>query len=181
MFTTAVHSIRTKKDLLKIYKYLKNPIEILEEDKENIEFYINVEKSRNSIKNYDIHDEKMEINYAWDLSGYEELKGKEEWFMDTMVGNSLDRTPCAYHIYQAFSKKSVTVNEAYNIGFEFQNEMWPVTYTIILVTHSNKENIHNHMLVIPDERSSFNEKSFYKKREEITKKVWDKVKRKDIA
>ena len=37
------------------------------------------------------------------------------------------------------------------------------------------------MLVIPDERSSFNEKSFYKKREEITKKVWDKVKRKDIA
>ena len=78
MFTTAVHSVRTKKDLLKIYNYLKNPQEILEQDKYNIDFYINVEKSRNSIKNYDIHDEKMEIDFKWDLSGYEELKGKEE-------------------------------------------------------------------------------------------------------
>ncbi len=176
MFTTAVHSIRTKKDLLKIYKYLKNPQEVLEQDKDNIEFYINVEKSRNSIKNYDIHDEKMEINYKWDLSGYDELKGKEEWFMDIMVGNALDKTPCAYHVYQAFSKKSVTINEAYNIGYAFLDEMWPVTYTIIMVTHSNKENIHNHMLIIPDERSSFNEKIFYKRREEITKKVWKIIK-----
>ena len=110
MFTTAVHSVRTKKDLLKIYNYLKNPQEILEQDKDNIDFYINVEKSRNSIKNYDIHDEKMEIDFKWNLSGYEELKGKEEWFMDTMVGNSLDRTPCAYHVYQAFSKGSVNVS-----------------------------------------------------------------------
>lgn len=96
--------------------------------------------------------------------------------MDTMVGNSLDRTPCAYHIYQAFPKKSVNVNEAYNIGSTFLEEMWPVTYIIIMITHSNKDNIHNHMLVIPDERSSFNEKLFYKRREEITKKVWRNVK-----
>ena len=176
MFTTAVHSVRTKKDLLRIYNYLKNPQEILEQDKYNIDFYINVEKSRNSIKNYDIHDEKMEIDFKWDLSGYEELKGKEEWFMDTMVGNSLDRTPCAYHVYQAFSKGSVNVNEAYNIGIAFQEEMWPFTYTIIMITHSNKDNIHNHMLVIPDERSSFYEKSFYKRREEVTKMVWKKIK-----
>ena len=38
MFTTAVHSVRTKKDLLKIYNYLKNPQEILEQDKYNIDF-----------------------------------------------------------------------------------------------------------------------------------------------
>ena len=101
MFTTAVHSIRTKKEMLKIYYYLKNPQEILEQDKENIEFYINVEKSRNSIKNYDIHNEKMEIDFLWDLSGYEELKGKERWFMDRMVENSADKAPCAYHVYQA--------------------------------------------------------------------------------
>ena len=107
MFTTAVHSIRTKKEMLKIYYYLKNPQEILEQDKENIEFYINVEKSRNSIKNYDIHNEKMEMDFLWDLSGYEELKGKERWFMDRMVENSTDKTPCAYHVYQAFSKGSI--------------------------------------------------------------------------
>jgi len=63
---------------------------------------------------------------------------------------------------------------------KFQEEMWPITYTIILVTHSNKENIHNHMLVIPDEKSSFNEKSFHKKREEITKKVWKEIKGKNL-
>lgn len=96
--------------------------------------------------------------------------------MDTMVGNSLDRTPCAYHIYQAFSKKSVTINEAHNIGLAFQDEMWPGTYTIIMITHRNKDNIHNHMLVIPDEKSRFNEKSFYKRREEVTNIVWKQIK-----
>jgi len=176
MFTTAVHSIRTKKEMLKIYYYLKNPQEILEQDKENIEFYINVEKSRNSIKNYDIHNEKMEIDFLWDLSGYEELKGKERWFMDRMVENSTDKTPCAYHVYQAFSKGSITVNEAYNIGVKFQEEMWPLTFTTVMVTHSNKENIHNHMIIIPTVNESFNEKKFYKKREEITKKVWKEIK-----
>ena len=44
MFITAVHSIRTKKEMLKIYYYLKNSQEILEQDKDNIEFYINVDK-----------------------------------------------------------------------------------------------------------------------------------------
>ncbi|MBR4672801.1 MAG: hypothetical protein IKO78_06380 [Bacilli bacterium] len=68
------------------------------------------------------------------------------------------------------------VNGAYNIGIAFQEEMWPFTYTIIMITHSNKDNIHNHMLVIPDERSRFNEKSFYKRREEVTKMVWKKIK-----
>ena len=68
------------------------------------------------------------------------------------------------------------VNETYNIGVAFQEEMRPFTYTIIMITHSNKDNIHNHMLVIPDERSSFYEKSFYKRREEVTKMVWKKIK-----
>ena len=29
------------------------------------------------------------------------------------------------------------VNGAYNIGIAFQEEMWPFTYTIIMITHSN--------------------------------------------
>ena len=44
MFTTAVHSIRTKEDILRIYNYFKNPKNILEQDKDNINFYINVIK-----------------------------------------------------------------------------------------------------------------------------------------
>ena len=42
MFTTAVHSIKTKEDIIKIYNHLKNPKNILEQDKDNINFYINV-------------------------------------------------------------------------------------------------------------------------------------------
>lgn len=181
MFTTAVHSIRTKEDILKIYNYFKNPKNILEQDKDNINFYINVEKSRNSIKNYDIHDEVLERRFLFESEGFSELKGKEEQLTDFFMNNAIDYSICAYHIYQAFSKGLVSIDEAYKIGLSFQNKMWDSNYYVVLFTHNNKENIHNHLLVIPLGLEKFNEKNFYKKREQITKEVWNEVKRKDIA
>ena len=181
MFTTAVHSIRTKKEMLKIYYYLKNPQDILDQDKDNIEFYINVEKSRNSIKNYDIYDEILERRFLFESEGFSELRDKEEELTDFFINNAIDSSICAYHIYQAFSKGSVSIDEAYKIGLSFQNKMWDSNYYVVLFTHSNKENIHNHLLVIPLGLEKFNEKNFYKKREQITKEVWNEVKRKGIA
>jgi hypothetical protein len=181
MFTTAVHSVRAKKDLLKIYNYLKNPQEILEQDKDNVGFYINVEKSRNSIKNYNIYDELLEKRFLFESKGFSELKGKEEQLTDFFIDNAIDSSTCAYHIYQAFTKNSVSIEEAYKIGLSFQNKMWNFNYYVVLFTHSNKDNIHNHMLVIPLGLEKFNEKNFYKKREQITKEVWNEVKRKGIA
>ena len=70
------------------------------------------------------------------------------------MNNAIDFSICAYHIYQAFSKGSVSIDEAYKIGLSFQNKMWD---------------------------SNYNEKNFYKKREQITKEVWNEVKRKGIA
>lgn len=181
MFTTAVHSIRTKEDVLKIYNYLNNPKHILTQDKNNIEFYINVEKSRNSIKNYDIHNEILEKKLLFKAEGISELKGKEEQLANFFMNNIIDSSICVYHIYQAFSKNSVTIDEAFKIGLSFQNRMWNYNYMVVLFTHSNKENIHNHMLVIPLGIEKFNEKNFYKKREQITKEVWNEVKLKGIA
>ena len=181
MFTTAVHSVRTKKDLVKIYNYLKNPQDVLEQDKDNIEFYINVEKSRNSIKNYDIHDEELERRFLFESEEFSELKSKEEQLTDFFMNNAIDSSICAYHVYQAFTKSSVSIEEAYKIGLSFQNNMWDSNYYIVFFTHSNKENIHNHMLVIPLGLEKFNEKHFYKKREQLTKEIWNEIKRKGIA
>ena len=61
------------------------------------------------------------------------------------------------------------------------NKMWNSNYYIVLFTHNNKDNNHNYMLVVPLGIDKFNEKNFYKKREEITKEVWNEVKRKGIA
>lgn len=177
MFTTAVHSVRTKDEMTKIYNYLKNPKEILEQEKDNIEYYINVEKSRNSIKNYDIHNENLEKSFILDTSGYKELQGKETWLMDMLIENASSCIPCGYHVYQAFSKKSVTVDEAHKIGILFQKEMWSKNYNIFVFTHSNNDNIHNHILVLCDETTKFNEKNFYKKRESITEMVWNEIKK----
>ncbi len=181
MFTTAVHSVRTRENILKTYNYFKNPKDILIQDKDNINFYINLEKSRNSIKNYNIYDELLEKRFLFESEGFSELKSKEEQLTDFFMGNAIDSSVCAYHIYQAFTKGSVSTDEAFKIGLSFMKKMWNSDYYVVLFTHSNKDNIHNHMLVVPLGIDKFNEKNFYKKREEITKEVWNEVKRKGIA
>jgi len=70
--------------------------------KNNIDFYINVEKSRSSIKNYDIHNEILERELS------------------------------------------------------FQSKMRDSNYYLVLFTHSNKENIHNYLLVIQLKLKKFN-------------------------
>ncbi len=173
MFTTTIHSIKNKNELLRIYDYLKTPQDILTST-DNIDFYINVEKSRNSIKNYDIHDEKLERRFLYTFDT-KELRGKEEYLTDYFVENALDTTPCAYHVYQAFPKNTVTIEEAYNIGIQFKEQMWNENYHTVLFTHSNKENIHNHIIVIPHDGYKFNEKKFYQQRKIITKEICKKI------
>ena len=53
----------------------------------------------------------------------------------------------AYHAFQSFKTGEVTPEEAHAIGLEIARRMWGDEYQIVVTTHLNTENVHNHMVI----------------------------------
>ena len=53
----------------------------------------------------------------------------------------------AYHGYQSFKEGEVTPEEAHRIGLETARRMWAGSYEVLVTTHLNTENVHNHFVV----------------------------------
>lgn len=53
----------------------------------------------------------------------------------------------AYHGYQSFQTGEVTPEEAHKIGLETARRMWGNDYEIVVTTHLNTDNLHNHFVV----------------------------------
>lgn len=53
----------------------------------------------------------------------------------------------AYHGYQSFATGEVTPDEAHQIGMETARQMWGAKYQVVVTTHLNTDNIHNHFVI----------------------------------
>lgn len=53
----------------------------------------------------------------------------------------------AYHGYQSFQAGEVTPEEAHRIGIETAKRIWGDDYEIVVTTHLNTDNIHNHIVL----------------------------------
>ena len=53
----------------------------------------------------------------------------------------------AYHGFQSFKTGEVTPEEAHRIGMETARRMWGDDYEIVVTTHLNTDNIHNHIVL----------------------------------
>lgn len=53
----------------------------------------------------------------------------------------------AYHGFQSFKTGEVTPEEAHAIGLETARRMWGDEYQIVVTTHLNTENVHNHIVL----------------------------------
>lgn len=53
----------------------------------------------------------------------------------------------AYHGYQSFVSGEVTPEEAHKIGLETAKRMWGDDYEVVVTTHLNTDNIHNHFVI----------------------------------
>ena len=53
----------------------------------------------------------------------------------------------AYHAYQSFRTGEVTPQEAHDIGMETARRMWGEDFEVVVATHLNTDNIHNHMVI----------------------------------
>lgn len=53
----------------------------------------------------------------------------------------------AYHGYQSFVADEITPDEAHAIGKETARKMWGARYQVVVTTHLNTDNIHNHFVI----------------------------------
>lgn len=53
----------------------------------------------------------------------------------------------AFHGYQSFAEDEVDADLAHQIGVEYANKMWGERFEVIVSTHLDTDNIHNHFLI----------------------------------
>ena len=53
----------------------------------------------------------------------------------------------AYHGYQSFQSGEVTPEEAHKIGVETARRMWGDRFQVVVTTHLNTDNLHNHFVI----------------------------------
>lgn len=104
-------------------------------------------KSRlDSLIEYAINGEKTEhklyvsgINCMPDTAFYEMKNVKKQFFRT-------DGIEC-YHAIQSFPEKEVTPEQAHEIGLKLAEELWGDKFQVVVSTHLNTDNIHNHFVL----------------------------------
>ena len=79
------------------------------------------------------------VNCSVDTA-YEEMALTKKFF------HKEDKT-LGYHIIQSFKGNEVSPERANQIGKELAEELWGNKYQVVICTHINKENIHNHLIL----------------------------------
>ena len=95
---------------------------------------------------YAINGEKTEeklyvsgINCIPDTAFYEMKNVKKQFFKTEGIE--------CFHAIQSFVKDEVTPEQAHEIGVRLVNELWGEKFQVIVSTHLNTDNIHNHFVI----------------------------------
>ena len=104
--------------------------------KSNLQAVINYGKNGNKTDNGIL---VSSVNCSVDTA-YEEMVLTKKFF------HKEDKT-LGYHIIQSFKGNEVSPERANQIGKELAEELWGDKYQVVICTHINKENVHNHLIL----------------------------------
>ena len=127
-----------KGQLKEVIDYARNPDKTTEQRYLDDDLYQALRYAENDSKT----DQKMYVSAinCPKQRAYESMMATKRRF-GKLGGN------VAYHGYQSFAEGEVTPEEAHRIGMETAKRMWGEDYEVVVTTHLNTENIHNHFVV----------------------------------
>lgn len=136
MATTGFWPVKNR--LKEVIDYAENPDKTIDKKYVDSDLYAALQYVSNDKKT----DERMYVSgiNCNAKRAYERMTATKKRFGKT-GGN------VAYHGYQSFQMGEVTPEEAHKIGLETARRMWGVDYEIVVTTHLNTENLHNHFVV----------------------------------
>lgn len=127
------------KDRLKeVIDYAENPDKTIDQKYMDKDLYAALQYVSNDKKT----DKRMYVSgiNCNAKRAYERMRATKKRF-GKMGGN------VAYHGYQSFVSGEVTPEEAHKIGLETARRMWGADYEIVVTTHLNTDNLHNHFVI----------------------------------
>ena len=106
----------------------------------------NIKSNLQAVINYGKNGDKTEngilvssVNCSIETA-YEEMALTKKFFHK-------ENNVLGYHIIQSFKGNEVSPKLANQIGKELAEELWGDKYQVVICTHINKENVHNHMIL----------------------------------
>ena len=139
MATTSIWKVGKRLD--KVIKYTTNP-EKTEDKNYSESWYRDLHNTVEYIK-ADFKTEKQfyvtGINCSED-NVLEEMKATKKKF-------GKERGILAYHAFQSFAEGEVTPEQAHKIGIQLAEELWGDRFQVVISTHLNTDNIHNHFVL----------------------------------
>ena len=136
MATTGFWPVKSR--LKEVIDYAENPDKTIDKRYVDSDLYATLQYVSNSQKT----DKRMYVSgiNCNAKRAYERMTATKKRF-GKMGGN------VAYHGYQSFQTGEVTPEEAHKIGLETARQMWGKEYEIVVTTHLNTDNVHNHFVV----------------------------------
>lgn len=136
MATTGFWPVKNR--LKEVIDYAENPDKTIDQKYVDKDLYAALKYVSNDKKT----DERMYVSGINCNAGraYERMMATKKRFGKT-GGN------VAYHGYQSFQTGEATPEEAHKIGLETARRMWGSDYEIVVTTHLNTDNLHNHFVV----------------------------------
>lgn len=139
--------------LWKVVKRIDHVIDYVEDKNKtkSIEFKNSYEIEVNDLRNvieYARNSNKTEREYyvsginCEPDSAYEEMQDTKKYY------NKEDKI-LAFHAYQSFKEGEIIPELAHKIGIQLANEIWGDRFQVIVTTHLNTNNIHNHFVSAP--------------------------------
>ena len=136
MATTGFWPVRGK--LKKVLDYADNPDKTTEKKYLDDDLYAALRYTEND-------DKTDERKYASGINcsatfAYQEMMAVKQRFGER--GKVV-----AYHGYQSFKTGEVTPEQAHHIGIKTARRMWGKDFQVLVTTHLNTDNLHNHFVV----------------------------------
>lgn len=124
MATTGMWAVKSRLDHL--VNYVSNPLK--------------------TVTQYVINDEKtLEKRYVSYLNC--SFENPRENMENTKKHYHDESQILAFHGYQSFEEDEIDADKAHELGVEFAKKMWGDRFEVIVSTHLDTDNIHNHFLV----------------------------------
>ena len=135
MATTSLWSIRSRLDL--VVNYVGNKEKTTSDEEIKI---------LQQVLTYAENDYKTEEKkYVTGINCSPETAYKEMQIAQEKSGKNYK--VIALHGYQSFMADEVTPEQAHQIGVQLANEIWGDKFQVIVATHTNTDNIHNHFVL----------------------------------
>ena len=120
-----------------------------------IDYATDEEKTKNEGGNFDSiekvltyatnPDKTEKLFYTTGINCKVDKAVKEMQFIKKLYGK--EKGILAFHGYQSFKEAEVTPEIAHEIGVRLAEEMWGDRFQVVVSTHLNTDNIHNHFVI----------------------------------